>query len=450
MADIKFIKGKNILSPSGLQNAVVLIEGSKIKDVLAEQDIGSDVRCEDIGDSILMPGLIDCHVHINEPGRTDWEGFETATKAAAAGGITSLIEMPLNASPVTTNAKNFEIKLAATHNKLSVHCGFWGGVVPDNLDELEGLLQSGVFGLKAFLTHSGIDDFPNTTADQLRKALSILKKYNKPLLVHCELDSPHAEQILLENNPTSYAAYLKSRPKSWENKAVQLMIDLCRESGARVHLVHISSAEALPLIAAAKAEGLPLTAETCPHYLFFHSEIIPDGNTSFKCAPPIREKSNNDQLWEALKSGTLDFVVSDHSPAPPELKEMRSGNFKKAWGGIAGLQFSLPVMWTAAKEKGFSIQDISRLLTVHVANFIGIGAFKGKIEKGYDADIVVWNPESKFKVEPALIQHKHKLTPYSELELYGHVEQTYVSGKLVYDNGKFLHLNQGNVLLFPS
>lgn len=448
MMKLKFIKGKNILCPQGYKNGVIVLEGTKIKDVLAYDEIGIDIHCEDIGDAHLMPGIIDCHVHINEPGRTDWEGFETATKASAAGGITSLIEMPLNASPVTTTLTNFEIKLEAATGKLAVNCGFWGGVVPDNLADLDALLQGGVFGLKAFLTHSGIDDFPNTTAVHLRKALEILKKYDKPLLVHCELDSVHDDQILLEQNPRSYSAYLKSRPKSWENKAVQLMIDLCRETGARVHLVHISSAEALPLIAAAKAEGLPLTAETCPHYLFFNSEMIPDGNTAFKCAPPIREKSNNEQLWQALKEGTLDFVVTDHSPAPPELKEIQSGNFKKAWGGIAGLQFSLPVLWTGAKQRGFTTQDISRWMTSNIADFIGLSSVKGKIQKGYDADFLIWNPSQQFRVEPFMIQHKHKLTPYSGLNLFGEVEQCYVGGECVYADGKFLNLNKGNILLF--
>ncbi len=440
------LKSKNILTPSGIQSGFLVIEDTKIAGVVAALDPLFNGTIEDVGESLIMPGLIDCHVHINEPGRTEWEGFETATKAAAAGGITTLVEMPLNASPVTTNEKNFEIKLAAAQNKLVVNCGFWGGVVPDNLTELTPLLKSGVFGLKAFLTHSGIDDFPNTTADQLREALQILKRYNLPLLVHCELDAPNADSHWLDANPQSYQAYLKSRPKTWENNAVQLMIDLCRETGARVHLVHISSAEALLLIAAAKKEGLAITAETCPHYLFFDAEHIPDGKTSFKCAPPIREKENNEKLWKALKDGTLDFVVTDHSPAPPILKEIESGNFKKAWGGIAGLQFSLPVMWTEMRQRGFSLANISNLMSTQVADFIQLKTTKGKIEKGFDADLVVWNPNKKFKVTTEMIQHRHKITPYVGLELYGTVEQTFVNGVKVFNHGKFLHLNQGKIL----
>ena len=441
------IKSKNIITANGQISGAVIITDHIISDVVTELDNNFKGPIQDVGESVVMPGLIDCHVHINEPGRTEWEGFETATKAAAAGGITTLIEMPLNASPVTTSAKNFEIKLKATENKLAVNCGFWGGVVPDNLNDLDELLESGVFGLKAFLTHSGIDDFPNTSAHHLRKALAVLKKKNMPLLVHCELDEPNKDEILLTQTPRSYQAYLKSRPKEWENKAVKLMIDLCRETAAKVHIVHVSSAEAVPLIAAAKKEGLPISAETCPHYLFFNAEEIPDGATTFKCAPPIREKENNEKLWEALSNGTIDFVVTDHSPAPPNLKEIETGDFKKAWGGIAGLQFSLPVMWTAARKRGVSVETISKWMCSNVANFMQLNKQKGKIEKGFDADIVVWNPNKQFKVTTEMIQHRHKITPYKGLDLFGVVEQTYVNGSKIFDGGKMIHLNQGKILL---
>jgi len=441
------IKSKNIFTPKGLLNGFVIVNGTKILDVVEKLNSAFVGTIEECNDCVVMPGLIDPHVHINEPGRSHWEGFETATKAAAAGGITSLIEMPLNASPVTTNTKNFKIKLDATHNKLSVNCGFWGGVIPDNETDLEQLLCSGVFGLKAFLTHSGIDDFPNTSAIHLRKALQILKKHKLPLLVHCELEATNPNAELLNQHPNSYLAYLASRPKSWENNAIQLMIDLCRESNSRVHIVHVSSSEALPLIAAAKKEGLPITAETCPHYLFFDSESIHDGATEFKCAPPIRERQNNEKLWQALLDGTLDFVASDHSPAPPDLKEMQSGNFKKAWGGIASLQFSLPALWTAAKERGIEVGGISNWMSSNVSNFLKLDKTKGKIEKGFDADIVVWNPNKKFKVSAEMILHRHKITPYLGKELYGCVEQTYLNGRKVFDAGKFLNLNTGTVLM---
>jgi allantoinase len=441
------IKCKQIVTPNAIVDGYVLYENGKIVDVVRSIDSQLKPTIIDATNSVVMPGIIDCHVHINEPGRTDWEGFETATKAAAASGITTLIEMPLNASPVTTTAKNLKIKLAAAQGKLTVNCGFWGGVVPDNIDDLEELLKSGVFGLKAFLTHSGIDDFPNTTAQHLRQALLILKKHNLPLLVHCELDTLHADAELLNVNPTSYEAYLKSRPKSWENDAVQMMIDLCRETDARVHIVHVSSAEALPMIAAAKKEGLKITAETCPHYLVFDAENIADGDTSYKCAPPIRESENNQLLWKALKDGTLDFVVTDHSPAPPNLKEIESGNFKKAWGGIAGLQFLLSSFWTKAREHHFTISETNKLLSENTAAFIGLQNSKGKIAIGFDADFVIWNPDKKFVVKEKDILHRHKITPYKNLELYGVVEKTIVNGVVVFDDEITNLLNIGKTIL---
>jgi allantoinase len=441
-----YLKSKNILTPSGFIDGYVLIEGDKIADIISSND-SFDILIEDAGESIVMPGIIDPHVHINEPGRTEWEGFDTATKAAASGGITTMIEMPLNASPVTTTKNNFQIKLDAAKNKLHVNCGFWGGVVPDNLNQLEELLESGVFGLKAFLTHSGIDDFPNANAEHLRKALKILKKYNKPLLVHCELDAVHDDLKLLEQNPRSYSAYLKSRPKSWEDNAIKLMIDLCRETGGHVHIVHLSSANSIKQIRKAKQEGLPFTVETAPHYLFFNAEEISDGATQYKCAPPIREKENNEQLWSALLDGTIDFIATDHSPAPPLLKEIESGDFKKAWGGISGLQFPMPSVWTKMKEKNIVVEKLLKWFCENPAQLCGLHSSKGKIKKGFDADIVVWNPNEKFIVEEKNIQHRHKITPYLNAELYGVVEQTYVSGKKVFDKGSFINLSEGKILL---
>jgi allantoinase len=440
------IKSKNILTPSGIINGIILISNGKIVDIISSNN-SFDFPIENVDESIVMPGIIDPHVHINEPGRTEWEGFDTATKAAAAGGITTMIEMPLNASPVTTTKNNFQIKLNAAKNKLHVNCGFWGGVVPGNENDLEELLESGVFGLKAFLTHSGIDDFPNTDVEHLRKALKILKKYKKPLLVHCELDAVHDDLKLLEQNPKSYSAYLKSRPKSWEDNAIKLMIDLCRETGAHVHIVHLSSANSIEQIQKAKEEGLSLTVETAPHYLFFNAEEIPDGATEYKCAPPIREKENNEQLWNALLDGIIDFIATDHSPTLPFMKEIESGNFKKAWGGIAGLQFSLPAVWIKAREKNFSLNQIANWLCENPGRFIGVENTKGKIQKGFDADIVVWNADNKFIVEEKMIQHRHKITPYLNRELFGTVEQTYVGGIKVFNQGNFLHLNEGKILL---
>ena len=449
MQNAQAIKSNCIVTPQGVLSGFVAIADSKIlfvSEILPPNFNGQILDAQDLA---VMPGLIDCHVHINEPGRTSWEGFETATNSAAAGGITTLVDMPLNSLPVTTSIANFKFKLLAAQNKLIVNCGFWGGLVPDNLNEIEDLLSSGVFGLKVFLTHSGIDEFPNATADQIRRVLPILKKYNVPLLAHCELDKPIDAVKMLEQQPTSYQAYLNSRPKDWENKAVQLMVDLCRESQCKIHIVHVSSAEALPIIAKAKAEGLPITAETCPHYLFFNAEDIPDGATQYKCAPPIREKSNNDKLWEALKDGTLDFIVSDHSPAPPELKELTSGNFNKAWGGIAGMQFSLSAVWTEMRKRGFNIVQLSRLMSSNVSSFIGLDHCKGKIQEGYDADLVIWNPDEKVIYNSQNIEHKHKITPYAGIELFGKVKQTYCAGDLIFDNGK-LNSQRNGKLLFAN
>ena len=440
------IKGNNLLLPNGISPGLILVKGGKIEDVLFSLDYSIDTKLEDAGQNLVMAGVIDPHVHINEPGRTEWEGFDTATRAAATGGITMLVDMPLNSSPVTTSVKNLEQKIKATAQQLHVNCAFWGGVVPGNTNELEGLLESGVLGLKAFLTHSGIDEFPNSNREDLYKALLILKKYDKPLLVHCELDE-FVDNTSLNQNPRSYQAYLKSRPASWEDKAIAMMIGLCRETESRVHIVHLSSASSIEQIRAARNEGLPLTVETGQHYLFFDAESIPDGDTRFKCAPPIRERKNNDQLWRALMDGTIDFIATDHSPAPPELKEVESGDFKKAWGGIAGLQFALPVVWTAAKSKGLSIAQVAKWLNENPSRFIKCDSSKGKIKKGYDADIITWDPEKKFIVDAKKIQHRHKLTPYEGNELSGVVMQTYVNGIKVYNNGKLLNLNSGIVVL---
>ncbi|MBL0046441.1 MAG: allantoinase AllB [Flavobacteriales bacterium] len=404
-----------------------------------------DIPFESFGDKVIMPGVIDAHVHINEPGRTEWEGFETATKAAAAGGITTLIEMPLNASPVTTTAEALKVKLEAAKGKLHVNVGFYGGVIPSNIDDLDGLLNAGVFGIKAFLTHSGIDEFPNVTEADLRKALPILKKHDAKLLVHCELENANTQHVTRQHptDPRRYANYLASRPAKWETDAIALMIRLSEEFDVHVHIVHVSAAEALPLIRDAKKRGLRITAETCPHYLVFCAEEIPDGATEYKCAPPIRERANNELLWEALKDGTLDFVATDHSPAPPDIKEQQSGDFMKAWGGIAGLQFLLPAFWTGAKERGFSLEDVARLLCEHPAQFLGLKQ-KGRIAPGCDADLVIWDPEASFVVKEENIQHRHKLTPYEGRTLPGVVERTFWEGDW------FWKADSENVLLTRS
>ncbi|MGB3949086.1 MAG: allantoinase AllB [Bacteroidia bacterium] len=435
----------NVLTENGLKDATLIIENGIISDI-KDGKIDADFVVEELHDLVVMPGIIDSHVHINEPGRTEWEGFETITKAAVAGGITTLVDMPLNSSPVTTTVATFQQKLDATVGKLYCNCAFWGGVVPDNINELEALIKSGVLGIKAFLTHSGIDEFPNVTLSDLKAAMPILAKYNVPLLAHAEIDEMHDGIIQFEKNPTNYKAYLNSRPKEWEDNAVDLLIALCEEFKSPIHIVHLSSANNIEKIAAAKAKGLPLTVETCPQYLYFNAEDIPNASTLFKCAPPIREQENNQKLWDALKNGTIDFIVTDHSPATPELKKIESGNLKEAWGGIASIQFSLPVVWTKAKEKGFKVSEMAQLMSNAVARFIGQNK-KGALKVGYDADIVVWNPNEQFIVQKENILYRHKISPYVGEKLYGVVKQTYVGGKKVYENGNFLSLPQGNLII---
>lgn len=437
MHDPFLLYSNNVLLNKTLTPATLRIEKGKITTIHNGKQLDDSLTFFDHGDKAILPGLIDAHVHINEPGRTDWEGFETATKAAAAGGITTLVDMPLNSSPVTTTVDALQIKRQATTNKLQVNCGFWGGIVPENQEHIEALLDNGVLGLKAFLTHSGIDEFPNATEADLRHAMLIAKEKSKPVLVHCELDTPHAAQEEWLKHPHSYQHYLKSRPKSWENEAIQLMIRLCEETGCATHIVHLSSAEALPMIAEARSNGLPLTVETCPHYLCFSAEEIPDRAVAYKCAPPIREAENNEQLWQALKNGLIDFVVTDHSPAPPDMKQVESGDFSKAWGGIAGLQFSFPVMWTASLKRGIPISEVVSWMSGRVAQLIGLQNRKGKIETGFDADLTIVDLNQSFTVNSEHILHRHKLTPYDGLTLKGKVHHTIIMGKTVFKQDQF-------------
>ncbi len=439
------LHSSRVLLGGELSDATVLVLNGKIHRIEAGLFRDADFPLIDCGNDVIMPGLIDAHVHINEPGRTEWEGFDTATRSAARGGITTLVDMPLNSSPVSTNRAALEEKLNAARSGIHVNCGFWGGLVPGNIDDLDALLDSGVWGIKAFLTHSGIDDFPNVTEEDLRLALPIIKKHNSVLLAHCELDAPHPGIQALAENPGSYAAYLASRPTKWEDDAIDLMIRLCEEYDVRIHIVHLSSAQALPAIRNARKKGLKLSVETCTHYLFFQAEDIPDRATQFKCAPPIREKANNDQLWNALREGDIDFVITDHSPAPPDLKELESGDFSKAWGGIAGLQFSLPAFWTEARKRGFTIEDVARFMSTNVARFLRMEN-KGELKPGFDADITVWNPEETFSVNTADIQHRHKVTPYQGLNLAGVVKRTYVNGNLVSEGQSFPALSKGTLL----
>lgn len=428
------LKSRRIVTPDGLRAGAVLIKDGLVEAVVPAEAIPEDRPVEDVGSSVVMAGLVDSHVHVNEPGRTAWEGFETATRAAAAGGVTTLVDMPLNSSPVTTTARAFAEKRAAAEGKLWVDVGFHAGLIPSNTADLEPLLDAGVLGVKAFLTPSGIDEFPNAAEADLRAGLPILARRGVPLLVHAELDLGAPGMA----DPRSYAAYLASRPRAWENAAMALLIDLCRAYEARIHVVHLSSSDAVGALQAARDEGLPLTVETCPHYLYFAAEAVPDGDTRFKCAPPIRERANRERLWDALRDGIIDLVVSDHSPSPPALKVLKEGDFQRAWGGIASLQFGLPVVWTAARARGLDVIDLARWMGRGPARLLGLDHRKGRVDVGYDADLVVWNPESMFTVAPSIIHHRHKLTPYDGEQLYGVVEMTLLRGTKVYERGRFL------------
>ncbi len=423
-----------------LQPATVSFSGKSIAAINFEKLEDA----EDYDNAVLMPGIIDVHVHVNEPGRTEWEGFETATAAAAAGGTTTIIDMPLNASPVTTTLDAFNLKIEASKGKLNVNVGFYAGLIPGNAPQLEAMMQAGVVGVKCFLTHSGIDEFPNVTEKDLDEAMPIIAKYNLPLLAHCELYDTEVDSGF-ENNPTSYQHYLASRPKKWENDAVDLMIRMCRKHRCQVHIVHVSSSEALTKIAAAKKEGLPITAETCVQYIYFNAEDIPDAHTIYKCAPPVREKANNELLKKALLTGVLDFVATDHSPAPPNIKEIESGNLKKAWGGIAGIQFLLAASWTALKDT-MSLEQFIPLLTSKPAHFIKAEK-KGVIAVGNDADFVIWYPKESRIVNSKDIFFRYKISPYIAQNLSGVVAETIVNGTTVYKNNSIENKNKGQWLL---
>jgi allantoinase len=433
------IRSRRVVMPDAISPASVHIRDGVIS-VLGEwNDVPAQALLVDSGDAVVMPGLVDAHVHVNEPGRTEWEGFTTATRAAAAGGVTTLVDMPLNSIPPTTTPDGFAQKLAAARGQCWIDAAFWGGVIPGNTHELKPLLNAGVRGFKCFLIHSGVDEFPHVTESNLLEAMPELARLNSVLLVHAELPEPieNAAEELTGSNPQDYQTFLKSRPRASENEAIELMIRLCRETGARVHIVHHSSSDVLPLLKLAREEGLPLTVETCPHYLTFAAEEIPDGATHFKCCPPVRERENREKLWAALADGVIDMVVSDHSPCTPNLKLMETGDFLDAWGGIAALQFSLPAIWTELQKRGFGLRELTRWMSAAPAKLAGLDKRKGRLAVGYDADIVIFQPEKEFEVVTEIIEFKNKLTPYAGMNLRGVVEATYVRGTKVYENGKF-------------
>ena len=434
--------------PETVDSASVHICNGIIAGLGKWDEIPNQAELVDAGDAVVMPGLVDAHVHVNEPGRTEWEGFTTATRAAAAGGVTTLVDMPLNSIPPTTTLNGFSEKLAAANGQCWIDVAFWGGVIPGNTKELKSLLNAGVRGFKCFLIHSGVDEFPHVTEPDLLEAMPELAALGSILLVHAEVPGPieTAAAELKEANAQIYQTFLKSRPRASENEAIALMIRICRETGANVHIVHHSSSDALPLLKAARAEGLPITVETCPHYLTFAAEEIPDGATHFKCCPPVRERENREKLWAALADGTIDMIVSDHSPCTPNLKLMEKGDFLEAWGGIAALQFSLPAIWTQLQKRGFGLHELTRWMSAAPAKLAGLDKRKGKLAVGYDADIVIFQPEKEFKIVPEIIEFKNKLTPYSGMNLRGVVEATYVRGAKVYENGQFAAAPVGKLI----
>jgi allantoinase len=443
------VKSKRVVTSTEIRPASIHIHNGQITAIAGYDEVFSNVNVIDVGNSVIMPGLVDTHVHINEPGRTDWEGFSSATRAAAAGGVTTLVDMPLNSIPTTTSLAALNAKHAAAKGQCWVNVAVWGGLVPGNTPELESLMQAGVCGFKCFLVPSGIAEFPNVSEGDLRQALTELKILNTVLLVHAEAPDviERATTHIASDDPRRYQTFLRSRPRAAENESIQMLIRLCRELGARIHIVHLSSSEALPLLRQVKAEGLPVTVETCPHYLALAAEAIHDGATEFKCCPPIREHENNEKLWGALHEEVIDMIVSDHSPCPPEMKLAESGDFMRAWGGIASLQLGLPIVWTHAKERGFDLHDLTKWMSHQPGKLAKLDHRKGALNIGYDADLVIWNPEQTFLVESTKLHHKHKLTPYHGQRLNGVVEMVFVRGQLVYEHGKFSTEPTGHLLL---
>jgi allantoinase len=443
------IRGRRVITPEGERPAAIHLRDGIITAISAFDDVPRGFPAHEAGASVVMPGLVDTHVHINEPGRTEWEGFPSATQAAAAGGVTTLIEMPLNSIPATTTVAGYREKLAAAAGKLCVDVGFWGGVVPGNAGEIRPLWEAGVFGFKCFLIESGVEQFPHVVESDLRAALPELAALGAPLLAHAELPWPIEEAVktVIPGQPKHrYATWLASRPREAENQAIALLLRLTREFDARIHMVHLSSSDAIPQLQYAKSQGARLTVESCPHYLTFTSEEIVDGATEFKCAPPIRESENREKLWAALLDGTIDLIASDHSPCPPAMKLRHEGDFLRAWGGIASLQLSLPAVWTQARSRGYAFTDVATWMCSTPARLAGLDKRKGTIAPGYDADVVIWNPDATFSVDPARLHHRHKLTPYAGRELAGVVETTFLRGQKVFDKGELPCAPAGRVL----
>ncbi|HEX3202779.1 MAG TPA: allantoinase AllB [Actinomycetes bacterium] len=421
------LRARRLVTATGEDSGCVGVAGGRIAAISALEAGLDGRRVIELGeDVVLLPGLVDSHVHVNEPGRTEWEGFATATRAAAAGGVTTIIDMPLNSIPPTVDVAALEVKRKAAEGQCFVDVGFWGGAVPGNRGELHGLHDAGVFGFKCFLLHSGVDEFPPLHPSELDGYMETLRGVDGLLIVHAE------DATAIDQAPSChggrYLDFLSSRPRAAENLAIAQVIQAASRTGTRAHVLHLSSGDALPLLASARRDGVRVTAETCPHYLVLTAEEVPDGATQFKCCPPVREASNRELLWRGLADGTIDCVVSDHSPCTPELKRLDIGDFGLAWGGIASLELGLPVLWTEARRRGFSLTDVVRWMAEGPARLLGL-QHKGRIGLGEDADFCVFAPDEAFVVDPERLHHKNPLTPYDGRPLLGVVRSTWLRGE---------------------
>ena len=440
------VRGERVVLPGGVGAASIHIEDGRIVEIGAYSARPAGVREIDAGKLVVLPGLVDTHVHINDPGREDWEGFEHATRAAAAAGVTTVVDMPLNSIPATTSVEGFDAKALAAANRCHVDVGFWGGVIPGNAGALTSLAERGVLGFKCFLVPSGVDEFPAVDEHDLRSALPIVARLGLPLLVHAELPTLLAPPDT-SADPRAYHTWLDSRPPESEIAAIRLCIELARDTHAAVHIVHLACAGALACLNDARRAGVPVTVETCPHYLTFTAEDVSDGATAFKCAPPIRRREHRERLWDALRSGEIDLVATDHSPAPAAMKCTSSGDFLRAWGGIASLQLGLASVWTQAVARGVSIESVARWMASAPARLAGLHHTKGSIAPGHDADLVLWDPDAETTVDSSALYHRHSLTPYEGMRLRGQVHRTWLRGELVFDGGGISRPASGRIVL---
>jgi allantoinase len=442
---LQALRSTRVCAPGGLRPGTLLFEDEKILDLLGWNEAPAGAALRDVGDLVLLPGLVDTHVHINEPGRTEWEGFETATKAAASGGVTTLVDMPLNCVPETISAEALQAKRRAAEGRTWVDWATWGGVVRGNADSLPGLIAAGVLGFKCFLIDSGVPGFTWVDEQDLRLALEKLRGTGLPLLVHAEISGPVEEAVKTLNlngaDWRKYSTHLASRPDAAELDAISLLLRLAEEFEAPIHIVHLSTARALPMLAGARSRGTPITVETCAHYLWFCSEEIPDGATEYKCAPPIRDAKNREKLWQGLIDGPIDMITTDHSPCPPAMKCKDPGGpdfgrFDKAWGGIASLGLALSVVWTGMRQRGIGIEKIADWMAAAPARLASLTGRKGALAAGADADFVVFDPDAEFTVASADLRFRHKLSPYIGARLRGRVRETWLRGRPIFIQGE--------------